>query len=150
VPAALIGDTITLLSNGWTDAMSFREPNNQTNRDATDTAYRFAMITGKAIPFPKPGWGVQELGSDGGVHNFMRMLEDWGGRNLRYRGSMVSLFYSRQAVGIYRADSNVYGAPTRGYNFDSDFLSPPLLPPGTPMFRDINTLKFRQILRPNQ
>ncbi len=80
----------------------------------------------------------------------MRMLEDWGGRNLRYRGSMVSLFFSRQAVGIYRADSNVYGAPTRGYNFDSDFLSPPLLPPGTPMFRDINTLKFRQILRPNQ
>jgi hypothetical protein len=25
-----------------------------------------------------------------------------------------------------------------------------LLPPGTPMFRDINTLTFRQMLRPNQ
>jgi len=150
VPSALIGDSITLLSNAWTDAMSFREPNNAANRVATNTAYRFAMITGKTVPFPKPGWGVQELGSDGGVHNFMRMLEAWGGRTLNYRGSMVSLFFSRQAVGIYRADSNTYGPPTRGYNFDSDFLSPPLLPPGTPMFRDINTLKFRQILRPNQ
>ena len=93
---------------------------------------------------------MNELGSDGGVHNFMKMLENWGGRTLRYRGSMVSLYYSRQAIGIYRADGNIYSPPTRAYNFDSDFLSPPLLPPGTPMFRDINTLKFRQILRPNQ
>lgn len=151
VPAAVVGDSITLLSNSFNDAMTFVYPNNSTNRNATDTGYRFAMITGKTIPFPKPGaWGVAELGSDGGVHNFMKMLEDWGGQNLRYRGSMVSLYFSRQAVGIYRADANVYGAPTRGYNFDTDFLTPQLLPPGTPMFRDINTLKFRQILRPNQ
>jgi hypothetical protein len=151
VPAAVIGDAVTLLSGAWVDAISFQFPNDENNRNATTTGYRFAMVTGKSIPFPKPvGWGVNELGSDGGVHNFMRMLEDWGGQNLRYRGSMVSLYYSRQAIGIYRADANIYGAPTRGYNFDSDFLSPPLLPPGTPMFRDINTLKFRQILRPNQ
>ena len=66
----------------------------------------------------------EELGSDGGVHNFMKMLEDWGGQTLRYRGSMVSFYYSRQAIGIYSADGNVYGAPTRGYNFDTDFLTP--------------------------
>jgi hypothetical protein len=151
VPAAIVGDSITLLSNNFNDAMTFMYPNDSARRVATDTGYRFAMITGKTIPFPKPaGWGVNELGSDGGVHNFMKMLENWGGRNLRYRGSMVSLYYSRQAIGIYRADANIYGAPTRGYSFDIDFLTPALLPPGTPMFRDINTLKFRQILRPNQ
>ena len=151
VPTAIIGDSITLLSNAFNDAMTFQFPNTAGNRVASDTGYRFAMVTGKTIPFPKPdAWGVAELGSDGGVHNFMKMLENWGGRNLRYRGSMVSLYYSRQAIGIYRADGNIYSPPTRGYNFDSDFLSPPLLPPGTPMFRDINTLKFRQILRPNQ
>ncbi len=152
VPTAIIADSITLLSNSFNDAMTFQFPNAQASRVATtDTSYRFAMTTGKTIPFPKPGgWGVNELGSDGGVHNFMKMLENWSGRNLRYRGSMVSLFYSRQAIGIYRADANIYGAPTRGYNFDTDFLTPALLPPGTPMFRDINTLKFRQILRPNQ
>ncbi len=151
VATAIIGDSITLLSNAFNDAMTFQYPNDQNNRNAADTGYRFGMVTGKTIPFPKPGaWGVAELGSDGGVHNFMKMIEDWGGTNLRYRGSMVSLYFSRQAVGIYRADANVYGAPTRGYNFDTDFLTPQLLPPGTPMFRDINTLKFRQILRPNQ
>ena len=122
-----------------------------TARNATQTSYRFAMITGKAVPFQQPGWGVTEWGSDGGVHNFMRMLEDWGGGvSLDYRGSMVSLFFSRQAVAPYRADANVYAPPDRGYNFDTDFLTPALLPPGTPTFRDINTLKFRQILRPNQ
>lgn len=151
VPTAIIGDSVTLLSNAFVDAVTFLEPNNQTERNAADTAYRFAMATGKSIMFPKPvAWGDVEMGSDGGVHNMMKMLEDWGGRNLRYRGSMVTLYYSRQAIGIYRADANIYGAPTRGYAFDTDFLVPPLLPPGTPMFRDINTLKFRQILRPNQ
>lgn len=151
VATAVIADAVTLLSNAWNDTVSFRFPNDQTNRNATGTGYRFAMITGKAVPFAKPvAWGVNELGSDGGVHNFMRMLEDWGGQTLNYRGSMVSLFFSRQAIGIYRADANIYGAPTRGYNFDTDFLTPALLPPGTPMFRDVNTLKFRQILRPNQ
>ena len=39
---------------------------------------------------------------------------------------------------------------TRGYSFDVEFLTPSLLPPRTPMFRDINTLTFRQILRPTQ
>jgi hypothetical protein len=153
VPAAVMGDSITLLSGAFRDTMTFQFPNNATNRNATTTGYRFAMVTGKQVPFPNPtgpAWANIEFGSDGGVHNFMRMLEDWGGQTLRYRGSMVSLFFSRQSVGLYRADANIYSPPTRGYNFDTDFLSPPLLPPGTPMFRDINTLKFRQILRPNQ
>ena len=150
VPASVIGDSITLLSGTFRDTMTFQFPNDQASRNATTTGYRFAMVTGKAIPFPKPGWAGIEWGSDGGVHNFMKMLEDWGGQTLRYRGSMVSLYYSRQAIGIYRADANIYSPPTRNYNFDTDFLTPALLPPGTPMFRDINTLKFRQILRPNQ
>ena len=151
VATAIIGDSVTLLSNAFTDAMTMEYPNDMANRVATDTGYRFAMVTGKSIPFPKPAaWGATDLGSDGGVHNFMRMLENWGGRTLRYRGSMVSLYYSRQAIGIYRADGDTYSPPTRAFNFDTDFLTPTLLPPGTPMFRDINTLKFRQILRPNQ
>ena len=56
-------------------------PTTRTTATPADTGYRFAMVTGKTVPFPKPAaWGVAELGSDGGVHNFMKMLEDWGGR----------------------------------------------------------------------
>ena len=39
--------------------------------------------------------------------------------------------------------------PTRGYAFDSDFLTPSLLPPRTPMFRDTNTIGFTEYLLPN-
>jgi hypothetical protein len=45
---------------------------------------------------------------------------------------------------------NVYDYGVRNFNFDTDFLLPSKLPPGTPMFRDVNTLTFRQILRPTQ
>jgi hypothetical protein len=153
VPAAVIGDAITILSNNWTDAKSLNSPNNMNGRDANGSAgYRFAMISGSSIPFPKPSWaGIpSNWGSDGGVHNFMRMLENWGGNTVFYRGSMVSLYAARQAIGIFKDNDNVYEFPVRNFSFDSNFLQPQLLPPGTPMFRDINTLTFRQILRPTQ
>lgn len=150
-PAAVIGDSIVILSNSWTDAQSFRSPNDIGARSATDTGYRFGMIAGKSIAFQKPNWATAgDWGTDGGVHNFMRMLEDWGGQTISYRGAMISLYTARQFIGIYKANSNVYAPGTRAFAFDTDFLQPQLLPPGTPMFRDVNTLRFRQILRPNQ
>jgi hypothetical protein len=150
-PAAIIGDAITILSNNWTDVKSLNTPNDMAARDATSTGYRFAMIAGKSIAFPKPGWAAAgDWGTDGGVHNFMRMLEDWGGQTISYRGAMISLYTARQMIGIYRANANVYAPGTRAFAFDTNFLQPQLLPPGTPMFRDVNTLRFRQILRPNQ
>ncbi len=150
-PAAIIGDAITILSNNWSDVKSLNNPNDMAARDATNTGYRFAMIGGKSIAFPKPGWAAAgDWGTDGGVHNFMRMLEDWGGQTISYRGAMISLYTARQMIGIYKANSNVYAPGTRAFAFDTNFLQPTLLPPGTPMFRDVNTLRFRQILRPNQ
>ncbi len=152
VPAAIIADAVTLLSNNWNDIRSFVNPANPANRAAATTGYRVAIVGGKSLLFPRPtGWAsAQDFGTDGGAHNFLRLLEGWGGATLNYRGSIVSFFTSRQAVGSYKCCTNVYGAPTRGFNFDNDFLTPALLPPGTPMFRDVNTLTFRQLLRPTQ
>jgi hypothetical protein len=150
-PASILGDAVMILSNAWNDVVSFTQANNAAGRVATTTGYRFALIAGKAVPFPNPsGWGEPDTGTDGGVHNFMRMLENWSGQTIHYRGSIVSLYTARQWIGIYKANSNVYSPGTRAFAFDTDFLTPALLPPGTPMFRDVNTLKFRQILRPNQ
>ncbi len=39
--------------------------------------------------------------------------------------------------------------PTRAYAFDTDFLDLDKLPPGTPRFRDVVNLGFRQILTPD-
>jgi hypothetical protein len=156
VSAAVIADAVTLLSNSFNDIGSFQVPHDVTNavRAATTTWYRLAVISGKGLTFPRPTSNTAndnlDFGTDGGAHNFLRYIEDWGGQTLNYRGSIVSFYTNRQAVGIYKCCKVVYSPPTRGYKFDSDFLTISLLPPRTPMFRDINALTFRELLRPNQ
>jgi hypothetical protein len=149
-PCSWIADAVTLLSNNWNDAVSFNSPHNPGGRVAATTWYRAAVIAGKGVPFPQPAGTEQDFGTDGGIHNFLRFLENWGGRTLNYRGSIVGLFYNRQAVGLYKCCTNVYSPPTRGYNFDIEFLTPALLPPRTPMFRDVNITGFSRLLAPNQ
>jgi hypothetical protein len=150
---AIIADAVTLLSNNWNDIRSFVSPNNPAGRAATTTGYRMAVISGKNVPFARPsGWAAaRDFGTDGGAHDFLRTLESWANpQALNYSGSLVNFFMSRQAVGTYKSGSNVRVLVNRGYTFDTDFLTPTLLPPGTPSFRDVNTLTFRQLLRPNQ
>jgi hypothetical protein len=143
-----------MLSNNFNDIRSFMSPHNVgASRAALTTYYRVAVISGKGLAFPRPNSNVQDhtdFGTDGGAHNFLRYIENWGGQALNYRGSIISFYINRQAVGTYKCCDVVYSPPSRGYNFDTDFLTPALLPPRTPMFRDINTLTFRQLLRPTQ
>lgn len=149
VACAVIGDSMTLLSNSWSDKTSFTYPHNASQRDATNTWYRFAILSGKGRAFPYPGGGTPvNFGSDGGTHNFMRFLESWSNHTVYFRGAMASLFYNRQAVGTFKDGSNTYDPPERDFLFDTNFLQPALLPPRTPMFRDVNTLGFTQILTP--
>jgi hypothetical protein len=145
---------VTLLSRNWNDLRSFNNPhwgNNTSPKAATTTWYRMAVIAGKSNAFPHPNNGeFANFGSDGGAHNFLRFIENWNGATINYRGSMVSLYASRQATGNWKCCVNVYSPPGRGTTFDVEFLQPNLLPPRTPMFRDVNTLTFRQIMRPTQ
>ena len=155
VAAAVVADAFTLLSNNWSDVNTFNSPFNVNGRQATTAFYRLGVVAGKGISFTIPGWdtaaidGSQDFGTDGGVHNFMRYLERWTGK-LNYQGSIVSLYYNRQATGLFNSGGNNYSPPDRGYTFDTNFLTPALLPPRTPMFRDINTTGFTQLLLPTQ
>lgn len=155
IAASLTADAVTLLSNSWNDVNSFAFPYNTANRAGNTTWYRLGINAGKGVSFPIPNWDTtaldasQDMGTDGGVHNFMRFLEDWNG-TLNYQGSLVSMFYNRQATGIFKCCNTVYSPPTRGYSFDVNFLNPTLLPPRTPMFRDVNTTGFTQLMLPNQ
>ena len=154
-PSALLADAVTLLSINWNDMNTLNSPYALGVRVASTSYYRLAILAGKGISFPQPTTGsvYQDFGTDGGVHNFLRYLENWGGQTLNYSGSLVSFFYNEQAVGTFKdgaATPAVYSPPTRGYNFDTNFLTPTLLPPRTPTFRDINTLGFTQLIMPNQ
>ena len=84
-----------------------------TRTRSANSYYRLAIIAGKnqAFPWPSAGAPPTDFGTDGGVHNFLRMLEQGG--TVHYRGSIATFFYSRQAVGVYKCCATVYGAPTQ-------------------------------------
>jgi len=149
VAASVAGDAVTLLSNNWNDANSFASPYSQSARTGVTTWYRVAIIGG-ATPWFSNATGVvaADYGTDGGVHNFLRYIETWSG-TLEYEGSIIDLFYSRQANSTFKCCNTVYSPPTRGYNFDTNFLTPALLPPRTPLFRDVNTTGWTRLLTPN-
>jgi hypothetical protein len=170
VPASVMGDAVTLLSNAWQpgaqsgytsgDYNDFANPDNPncpSQRCATTTYYRMAVMAGKTIPFPAYsgtsallGWGTLDTGTDGGVHNFLRYIEDWSTATLNYDGSLASFYFSQQATGIYKCCNNVYNAPTRNYTFDTDFQNIEKLPPGVPRFTDVNALSYYQSILPTQ
>jgi len=165
VASSVVADALTFLSDNWNDVNSFTWPygvyNSTANprfqvgqggRNAVTTTYRLAVAAGKGIPFKQPTFaGVgQDFGTDGGAHNFLRYIENWGPGTLYYEGSIVSLYYNHQAEGVYKCCTVVYDPPGRGYTFDSNFLTPSLLPPLTPMLRTINTIGFTQMLLPTQ
>jgi hypothetical protein len=148
VAASVIADAVTLLSDNFNDVNTFAFPYTLGSRNAVTTTYRMAIIGGKGVPFQLAGvtgTAAADYGTDGGAHNFLRYIENWGGQNLWYTGSIVSLFYNHQAVGLYKCCNTVYSPPTRKYAFDTQFLTPNLLPPQTPMLRSINTISMTQM-----
>jgi hypothetical protein len=148
---SVIADAVSLLTTAWTDQNSFLNPYNPGNRTPSGNAwFRLAVIAGKGIAFPWPSAGgpPNDYGTDGGAHNFLRLLE--GGGTVNYQGAIATFYYNRQAVGTYKCCNTVYGAPTRNFNFDTDFLNPATLPPFTPVFRDVNALGFAQEIRPGK
>jgi hypothetical protein len=159
---AIIADAVTILSNQWNDNNSFASPYVGTGRLRTAPSYyRVAVLAGKGPSFPLPSdiTGGSVFGTDGGAHNFLRMLEGGngtGGITVNYRGSLATLSYSRQAIGTFKCcsgtaqDGIVYSVPVRNFIFDTDFLNPALLPPNTPVFRDMNAVGFSQELRPGK
>jgi hypothetical protein len=148
--AAVIADAVTVLSNNWSDTNSMLNPLNLAGRAPNvPTYYRMAIAGGKNINFLQPAGTGQDFGTDGGVHNFLRYIEIWGGSGgLYYRGSLVSLYYSQYATGTFKCCNLLYGPPPRYYYFDNAFLDPTKLPPGTPMLQDVVNLTYWQDFKP--
>ncbi|HTC78778.1 MAG TPA: hypothetical protein VK657_09185, partial [Terriglobales bacterium] len=146
--ASVIADAVTLLSAAWDDSLSLTNPTAPSLRPAVNGNFRMAICAGKNMNFRRSlvaGTPSSDFGTDGGVQNFLRLLESWNGRTLGYRGSLVSLYYSQYATGVFKCCQSVYQAPNRNFSFDTDFQTFALLPPGTPNFEDVVNVGFRQI-----
>ena len=132
-PAALVGDSINVLSTAWNDSNS---SSNLSSRVAADTTVNAAFMGGIV---PSNGTSYS-----GGVENFPRFLEDWSNRTLAYNGSMVVMYYSKIATNTW-GGSGVYSPPIRQWTFDLNFMDVTKLPPGTPEVRALIRGQWAQI-----
>lgn len=149
IPAAIIGDAVTILSNAWNDGKSFAHPFDDTQRVASNTQVRFGMIAGDSLtakPNPTPSAGTFE-GLNGGIHNFKRFLEDWGtsNRRLNYSGSLINLYNAFNNDGRWKCCDAVYKPPVRDWTFESSFTNPNRLPPGTPFVYYMTFTGFERV-----
>lgn len=167
VPAAIISDSVTLLSNNWRDAVGFTSPYTLAGRVASNTQYRVAVFTGRTRDGLFAGandtvkWGTigtsgtvgpeqDDVRLYGGVHNFLRYIENWGSLKLSYCGSIIDGWDSYQANGVFKCCATVYSPPTRDYTYNTAFQSVDRLPPGTPNLQYILFTNFRENVNPKQ
>jgi hypothetical protein len=132
-PAAVMADAVTILSNSWTNSAS---TNGVHSRLASNTTINTAILSGNVTS----GAGFTY---SGGAEDFPRLLEDWSGKEFTYYGSMVQLFKSMQATGVYQYPGNYYYPPTRQWYFNVSYYTSP--PPGT--FTVIDYVKSRWFIR---
>ena len=125
-PAALMADSITILSTNWNDSVTNKLP------ASGNTTVNAAMLTGIVPSNPAISGNYS-----GGVENSLRFLEDWSansGQTLTYNGSIVVMFSSSYATNYWQPTGNYYNAPTRHWSFDFNFTNGQShLPPLTPL-----------------
>ena len=124
VPAALIGDAITILSSALSD--SNNSGTALSSRTPVATTVNAACLEG-IVP------SANGANYSGGVENFLRLLENWSNQTLTYNGSIVVMFPSQYATKSWLPTGNYYNAPIRQWGFDVNFLKgQKYLPPLTP------------------
>jgi hypothetical protein len=127
-------------------------------RRADETRQNVALLGGSDEA------GYMEKNDDiegGGLHNYPRFWEDWGGRAYRYKGSLVSFNLPQKWSGRFATQNRngdndaayfgernrgcctiVYSPPNRLWEYDKNFESPRNLPPLTPRVVYLNQESF--------
>jgi len=117
--SAVIGDSVTLLSAGWSDTNSTQAHCNERPASANTTVN--SALVGGIVP---SGGGNYS----GGGENFLRILEDWKTKTMCIYGSMVQLYTSVQSNTPWNGAGNLSKPPliTKFYwdpNFSDNALT---------------------------
>lgn len=124
LPASIVADAITVLSTNWNDSNSSKS---LSSRLAGATTVNAAFLTGIVAS--------TSASDSGGVENFPRFLEDWTGQTFTYNGSIICMYYSAIATGLWKgigSTYDIYNPPNRNWAWDQNFQYRNKLPPGTP------------------
>jgi len=130
IPAAILADSMNVLSSNWNDANGIKSDVNQ--RVGANTTINAAFLAGTDTTGGVDGEAGQNGAYNGGLENYPRFHENWSGVTLTYRGSFVSLGVARHVNGGWGAQS--YSPPNRDWNYDTSFNNAANLPPITPRF----------------
>jgi type II secretory pathway pseudopilin PulG len=130
-PAAIMADAVTFLSGNFNDGLS---SSYKTYRQAWPTTVNASIMTGNTE--------TTASNYNGGFENLPRFLESWSGKSFTWSGSMVCLWYSQQADGLW--NGSYYDPPIRNWSYDTDLDDPTKLPPETPVVRVFQRTGWRQ------
>lgn len=117
----IVADAINILSRAWTDQNACTHSWDPTPANTTINA---ALMSGN-VPSKNSSSGYS-----GGIENFPRLHESWGGCYITIHGAFSLLYDSELAKGSWTG--NDYGVPNRCWFFDSDTLQDHN-PPGFPI-----------------
>lgn len=118
---ACITDDMTIHKDGGKNCNTSTSSLNKT--DAVDTAFNGGLLSGTDVTI-----GTQY---SGGLENYPRFLENWSNKEWRYRGSFISLDLPTHSDGRW-GQANVYNAPNRNWDYDSNYNNVANLPPLSP------------------
>ena len=124
LPASVAADAITILSSAWDDNHG---KSALPSRKASSTTVNAAFLTGDVA--------TTSSNDSGGLENLPRFMETWSGQTFTYNGSMICMFNSKVATGVWLAPGNangIYDLPTRLWALDQNFQDSSKLPPATP------------------
>ncbi|MCI0484307.1 MAG: PilX N-terminal domain-containing pilus assembly protein [candidate division NC10 bacterium] len=129
VPAAVLGDAITVLSNSWEKNGYDKKGKDVTSsRKAAATTVNAAFATGPSHE------SVMDK-SNGQMNNLIRFLEHWTDVDFTYNGSLVALWHSQNATEWFRCCGDggdlYYTPPNRIWSYETLFNTKQ--PPGAPM-----------------
>lgn len=135
-PASILADSLNVLSNACLNTNSVIHKASGANCNTgngaakiapTPTTINSAFLAGTDITN-----STAAPGYNGGLENYPRFLEGWGGVLLTYRGSFVSTSTPVHVRGTW--SSQLYGAPNRNWDYDTRFNAAENLPPLAPRF----------------
>ena len=156
--AAVIGDTMNVLSQNWENPVSGYANDQKSATDLSGSAH--ARTPSQTTIYAAFAAGVDDPATAtnnyaGGLHNYPRTHEDWErpsspDNRLNYRGSFVSLTTPLHANGQWNANGtsyNMYTVPIRDWDFDPQFNDMAMLPPMTPTFISVQQIVIGEDFR---
>jgi hypothetical protein len=149
-PAAILGDSINVLSNNWwvtavnppsgtrTNDRQSIEDNGSGFRNAAATTINTALLGGVDDTTSNGGTATY----NGGLENYPRFNENWGAINFNYLGSFVSLGNPEHVTGAW--NNQMYSPPLRNWDYDAEFNNAANLPPLSPRFVYVQQVLFTE------